>query len=92
MRGRADSVARGLSHGAVQVEPGKRKLVETRKTVRRAWWTVREILVRDGQPELAAQVQRFVAQMPAPLTEREWLAGKLIEHKHTARAREGPNR
>ena len=91
MRGRADSVARDLSHGGVQVEPGKPKLVETHETVRRAWWTVSEVLVFERQPELAAQVRRFVDQMPAPLTEREWLAEKLIERRHILRAREGPN-
>ena len=92
MRERAESVARDLSHGGVQVEPGKRKLFETHEAVRRAWWAVSEILVRERQPELAAQVRRFADQMSAPLTEREWLAGKLVERTRTPRAREGPNR
>lgn len=91
MRERAESVVRDLAHGGVQVEPGKRKLVETREAVQRAWWTVSEILVRDRQPELAAQVRQFVDQMSAPLTEREWLAGKL-ERTHIPRPREGPSR
>jgi hypothetical protein len=92
MRERAESVARDLSHGGLKVEPGKRKLIETHEVVRRAWWTVSEILVRDRQPELAAQVRRFADEMPAPLTEREQLAGKLIERIGTPRAREGPSR
>ena len=92
MRERTESVARDLSRGGVQAEPGKQKLSETHEAVRRAWWTVSEILVRDHQPELAAQVRQFADQMPAPLTEREWLAGKLIERKHVPRAREGPSR
>lgn len=92
MRERAESVARDLSHGGVQVEPGKRKLIETHEAVRRAWWTVSQILVRDRQPELAAQVQRFADQMPDPMTEREWMVGMLIERKRTPRAREGPIR
>lgn len=92
MHERAESVAWDLSRGGVQVESGKRKLVETHEAVRRAWWTVSEILVRDRQPELAAQVRRFVDQMPAPMTEREWFAGKLIERRRAPRAREGPGR
>ena len=92
MRERAESVARDLSHGGVLVEPGKRKLIETYEAVRRAWWTVSEVLVRDRQPELAAQVRRFADQMPAPLTERERLAEKLIGRMRNPRAREGPNR
>jgi hypothetical protein len=92
MHERAESVARDLSHGGVPVEPGKRKLVGTHEAVRRAWWTVSEILVRDRQPELAAQVRRFADQMPDPMTEREWIAGKLIERMRTSRAREGQSR
>jgi len=92
MSERAESVARDLSHGGVQVEPGKRKLVETHETVRRAWRGVSEILIRDKQPQLAAQVRRFAEQLPMPLTEREWLVGKLTEHLRSPRAREGPSR
>ena len=92
MRERAESVARDLAHGGVLVEPGKRKLIETHEAVQRAWWTVSEILVRDRQPELAAQVRRFADELPAPMTEREWLSAKLIERAHIPRAREGPSR
>lgn len=92
VRERAESVARDLSGGGLQVEPGKRKLVETHEAVRRAWWTVSEILVRDRQPELAAQVRRFADEMPAAMTEREWLAAKLLERTHIPSAREGPSR
>lgn len=90
MHRRAESVACDLSRGGVQVEPGKRKLVETHEAVQRAWWTVSEILLRDRQPELAAQVRRFADQMPPPMTEREWLAEKLIERLRTPRVREEP--
>ena len=92
MHQRAESVVRDLSRGGVQIELGKRKLVETHEAVQRAWWTVSEILIRDHQPELAAQVRQFADQMPAPLTEREWLAGKLTERMRTPPTREGPSR
>ena len=89
---RAESVAWDLSHGRVQVEPGKRKLIETHEAVRRAWWAVSEILIRDKQPDLAAQVRRFSEQTPPPMTEREWLAGQLVERIRPLHAREGPSR
>jgi DNA-binding transcriptional MerR regulator len=92
MHERAESVARDLLHGGVQLEPAKQKLIETQEAVRRAWWTVSEILVRDHQPELAAQVRRFADELPAPMSEREWLAAKLIARTHIPRAREGPSR
>jgi hypothetical protein len=92
MRDRDQSVARDLSRGIRQIESGKAKLVETRNNVRRAWWTIGEILIRDKQPELAAEVRRFAEQMPPPMTEREWLAGNSVERLRWPRALEGPIR
>ena len=40
---------------------------------------VREELTRQGHPEVALQVKRYVEQMPKPLTEREYIATKLLE-------------
>jgi len=91
MRERAEAVARDLSRGGVRAEPGKARLVKTRDNVRRAWWVVSEILIRDRQPDLAAQVRRFAEQMPPPITEREWLAGKLVGRMRPPRVREGPS-
>jgi DNA-binding transcriptional MerR regulator len=79
MRERTEAVARDLSKAGRQVELGKAKLVETRDNIRRAWWNVSEILVRDQQAHLAVQVRRFAEHMPPPMTEREYLAGKLLE-------------
>lgn len=90
MRERAEAVARDLTRGGSRVEPGKAKLEETRATVRRAWGAVSEILIRDRQPDLAAQIRRFAEQMPPAKTEREWLAGQLRERARPPRAREGP--
>lgn len=91
MRERAEAVARDLSRGSGRVEPGKAKLMETRESVRRAWWAVSEILIQNKQPDLAAQVRRFAEQMPPPKTEREWLVGQLVERIRSPRAREGPS-
>jgi Relaxase/Mobilisation nuclease domain len=90
MRERAKAVARDLSTGSALVEPGKTKLMETRVNVRRAWWTVSEILIRDKQPDLADQVRRFAEQMPPPMTEREWLAARLTERAREPREHAGP--
>jgi len=90
MRERAQAVARDLSRGARYEEAGKAKLTETRENVRGAWWTVSEILIRERQPDLAAQVRRFAEQMPPPMTDREWFIGKLAECVRPPRTREGP--
>lgn len=91
MRERTEAVARELARGgSVRAEPGKARLMGTRDQVRRGWWAVSEILMRDEQPELAAQARQFAQQMPPPTTEREWLAGKLTGRD--PRTREEPIR
>jgi hypothetical protein len=92
VRDRVESVARELAKGNLQVEPAKAKLLDTRKEVRQAWQAVSDILIREGQPELARQVEHFAARMPSPMTEREWLAAELVGHGREPRARGRPIR
>jgi hypothetical protein len=92
MRERAEVAAQDRSRGITPVEPGKAKLLETRNIVRRAWWTISEILIRDKQPDLVAQVTRFAEQMPPPRTEREWLSARVFADGRPPWAREGPSR
>ena len=74
--------------GKLQVESGKAKLIRTRQEVRRGWLAVSDELTRQGHPEIAAQVKRYVEQMPRPLTEKEYIATKLLEHARKPRIRE----
>jgi hypothetical protein len=92
LRGQVEAVAQELAKGKLQFEPGKANLVSTRNEVRRAWIAIGDILIRQRQPELAANVRRFSDQMPPPLTEKEWAAAKLAEGPRNPRAREGPIR
>jgi Relaxase/Mobilisation nuclease domain len=85
---RVNAVAQELVQGKVQVESGKAKLIRTRQEVRRRWQAVSDELTRKGHPEIAAQVRRYVEQMPKPLTEKEWIATKLSEHAREPRVRE----
>ncbi len=84
-RARTESVAAGLLKGDLRIEPGKSKLVETRKEVERVWHAASHILIAQGHAELAAGVRRFVREMPPPTTEREQVARQLL-----ASAREPP--
>jgi hypothetical protein len=81
LRGRALAVARELARGPLQLEPGKGRLVGTRSEVRRAWQAVSDLLSWAGSPELADRTQRFVDQMPPPLTEKEYWAARLLERQ-----------
>ena len=74
---RSETVASELLKGGLRVEPGKSKLMETRREVERGWRAASDMLIAQGEPELAAHVRRFVAQMVPPTTEQECLAADL---------------
>ncbi|MEX0733359.1 MAG: hypothetical protein WD051_01870 [Steroidobacteraceae bacterium] len=79
MRARAESVAAALRAGNIPVEPGKRRLLDTRRDVIRHWFGIQEALRAEGREGLANEVERFVAGMPPSRTEREWIALALTE-------------
>ena len=87
-RKRVEAVHGELVKGKLQVESGKARLIRTRQEVRRGWQAVSDELTRQGHPEIAAQVRRYVEQMPKPLTEKEYIATKLLEHAREPRVRE----
>jgi hypothetical protein len=82
------AVAQELVQGKLQVEPGKAKLIRTRQEVRLGWQAVSDELTRQGHPEIAAQVRRYVEQMPRPLTQKEYIATKLLVHARKSKTRE----
>jgi hypothetical protein len=88
-RTRAETVARELLKGDLRVEPGKALLLETRKEVQRGWQAVGDVLIAQGQRELAHDVGRFAAEMPPPKTERELIAEDLRGRVRDARTRDG---
>jgi hypothetical protein len=88
-RSRTETVARELLKGDLRIEPGKARLVETRKEVERGWFAVGDILMAEGRRELANQVWRFLAQIPPAMTERELIAQDLRGRVRGARTRDG---
>jgi transposase-like protein len=54
-------------------DPGKEKLLATRRTIDRGWRDVSLTLAATGDRELAERVQRFVDDMPRPRTGSEVL-------------------
>jgi hypothetical protein len=55
------------------------------RNARRDQPAISEILVAEGRGELAAQVRRFAAEMPPPITERELIAEELQQRIRAAR-------
>jgi hypothetical protein len=85
VRAQAEAVAAQLLKGDVRAELCKRTLVETRRQVQSGWRAVADSLAKDGDQNLARDVQLFVERMPSPRTEKELTAARLLER---ARARE----
>jgi hypothetical protein len=80
VRERVESVAMALQAGKIKLEPGKARLLDTRRSVVQGWLDIRETLRAEGRDGLAHEVGRFLRNMPQPQTEREWLAQGLHEH------------
>ena len=77
MRDRAYAVRSAFEKGEFTVEEGKWTLRATRREVEQGWRAVSEILVAQGRPEIAAEVRRFLNDMPPPRTERERVASAI---------------
>ena len=78
MRERTERVASELRSGKLRVEPGKSKIIQTRKDVEAGWRAVADMLVTEGQSELAIEIWRFIDRMRPPKTEKELLAEAVL--------------
>jgi hypothetical protein len=67
-----------LAKSELSSEAGKVKLTDTRRQVQQGWAAISDILVAEGQPELAAQVRKFVAQMEPAMSSKELIALQLV--------------
>ncbi len=88
VRAQAEAVAAELLKGNTRAEPGKRKLVETRKAVETGWRSLAGQLANEGHHRLAGDVQRFLDQMPPARTEREFVADELRQRLSAPRQKD----
>jgi Relaxase/Mobilisation nuclease domain len=88
VRTQAEAVAAELLKGNARIEPGKRKLVETRRAVEASWHSIINLLAKDGQPDLADDVSHFVQRLPPVKTERERIAADLSQRTRDSRIRD----
>jgi Relaxase/Mobilisation nuclease domain. len=85
MHDRVRAVADELRKGS-KTEPAKVGLLETRTLVETGWRVVRRLLATTGHQNLATDVDQFVGKMLPPLTEKEWFAEQLRQHRWPERA------
>jgi type IV secretory pathway VirD2 relaxase len=82
LRAQAIGVASELLNGDIRFEPGRQRLIETRKLVEGGWRSIARRLTREGRRELAEDVLRFVDRMPPVRTDRERTASELMAIAH----------
>jgi hypothetical protein len=85
---RARTVADELGRGAIRAEPGLATLTRTREVVIAGWHAMADRLDADGHREEAKVIRKFVAQMPAVRTEKQWIAEQLIRSLKRMRAKD----
>jgi hypothetical protein len=85
MEARVRAVTEEITKSGILLETGKSRLVATRKEVKRGWLRVSEILLGEGQPELAKYTRQFAESMVDPRTEREHIAIKLLHNQSRQR-------
>jgi hypothetical protein len=90
MRERVRAVAAEVGSGKGRSESGKSKLVATRLEVVKGWRALEGLLVQEGHDDLAGRVSQLVHQMPPPLTEKEQLVQRVLEHSRFQRVKESP--
>jgi hypothetical protein len=78
LRDNVASVVKELKETGTVRDPGRKKLVETRKAVVDSWMRAANILDRQGEISLAGDVRYFVKHLPPVLTERESIATGII--------------
>jgi hypothetical protein len=88
VRAQAEAVAAELLKANVRAEPGKSRLVETRRQVENGWRSVADRLAKDGHADLARDVQRFVDRMSPARTDHELIADDLLQRARTPRVRD----
>jgi hypothetical protein len=69
---------RSLQAGRFKPEPGKGRLLQTRRQVVAGWAGVSNALREQGEVQLAAQVDALVRLMPRVMTDRERIAVGLL--------------
>jgi hypothetical protein len=83
LRDRSERIAQELRSGGLRPNPGKTKLLETRREVVAGWHAAADALLEAGQGDLAQKIWDFIGGMPPPHTTDEQLAAKLKERART---------
>lgn len=79
MQERVQEAAAYLTQRCLPVEPGKARMIETRRNVEQGWRAAARLLEGQGERHLAEGVSRFVEAMRPTRTDTETIAEALLE-------------
>lgn len=79
MRGKLDSVLQALRSGSRALDAGQKAMEGTRQEAVADWRATADILRKQGEGDLAAQVDRFLVRMPAVQTDAQRMAERWRE-------------
>jgi hypothetical protein len=79
MRAKLESLLQAPRSGRGAVDVGQEKMRNTRREVVADWRATADALRRRGEADLADQVDRFTARMPAVQTDAQWIADRWRE-------------
>lgn len=85
MQRRVEEAMTCLAERRRPTDPGKTRLIETRRNAERGWRAVAQSLGAQGEGHLAESVDRFLQAMRSPRTDRELMIEQQLER---ARGRE----
>ncbi len=80
LRAQVASIATELSKTGTICDPGRAKLLDTRKVIVEGWNQVATVLDAQGQVVLAGEVRHFATRLSRVMTDRERLAAQLLQH------------
>ncbi|MBM0105778.1 relaxase/mobilization nuclease domain-containing protein [Steroidobacter sp. S1-65] len=83
---RLQAIAEELSSGRLRVESGRQQLLSTRRKVEAGWHALAHRVSKEGWPDLADDIRRYVEQMPLPRTEKEYLAHEWLAKRRSAQS------
>ncbi len=75
---RVTGIATELSRSGTIVDPARKRLLETRKSLVSTWMKAAEVLDAQGEIILAGDVRYFASHLPPVLTDRQQLAVQFL--------------
>jgi hypothetical protein len=86
LAGRIKDISKELAQTGTIRDPGRAKLIETRKAIIASWMKTADALDAQGEVALAGEVRYFANHLPSVLTDKERLAIDFLRHRESRKS------